>query len=140
MTTTATTLSLTGLLPSTDYKWRVKTICKANTSTSSGWSFTKSFTTGGFRLIKTGHESAPSLTLFPNPVTTIISIQLHGMKDKNIQVILYDLVGRTLKSCTFAGDDGITTKQMDVADLASGSYLIAVTGDQTKMVERFVKQ
>ena len=74
-------------------------------------------------------ETASSISVFPNPVQTFLTV---AGADKNMKINLFDLNGRLLKSVP--AQDNST--EINVSSLTSGLYLLQV-GEQ---VIRFIKQ
>jgi trimeric autotransporter adhesin len=70
--------------------------------------------------------------IFPNPTSDFISIQ--GIpKSAHFRVIVTDLSGRIIKSES-------NKSKIDISELSSGIYLVALEFDQGRMVKRVVKE
>ncbi|WP_205619289.1 GEVED domain-containing protein [Hymenobacter aerophilus] len=78
-------------------------------------------------------QSARALTLYPNPATNVLRVELAG-KAPVVAVTVTDLRGARVSQVRF--ENG----QLDVANLASGMYLLTVSDGQKTFHERFVKQ
>jgi uncharacterized repeat protein (TIGR01451 family) len=69
-----------------------------------------------------------SLSVYPNPVATRTNLDLGQLPATGTyQVLLLDATGRQVQTWTLLGG---ATHPLDVAGLASGSYLLVVTGQQ----------
>ncbi len=74
-----------------------------------------------------------SLKIYPNPVSSIITIEAEGMQTINI----YNALGQLVKSVSTQGASEV---RLDVSEWASGAYLVeGVDGNGFKRVGRFVK-
>jgi hypothetical protein len=79
-------------------------------------------------------EESPEfeIGIFPNPTSDFISIQ--GIpKSAHFRVIVTDLSGRIIKSES-------NKSKIDIRELSSGIYLVALEFDQGRMVKRVVKE
>ncbi|SET90929.1 M4 family metallopeptidase [Hymenobacter actinosclerus] len=74
-----------------------------------------------------------ALTLYPNPAASVVNIVLAG-KAPAVSAVVTDLRGARVANVRF--ENG----QLDVANLASGIYLLTVSDGQKTFHERFVKQ
>ncbi len=70
------------------------------------------------------------VTVFPNPASDLIAIQLDNTFLSNVQIELYDMNGKLVKNMTLY--QGSTISYFDTRTLYSGEYIIKVTyGNQT---------
>jgi hypothetical protein len=71
----------------------------------------------------------------PNPANNVINItNADNMLVNGVTVT--DLNGRTVKNVSF---DNVASAQINVADLASGMYILNVTSDKGTATKKFVK-
>ena len=83
---------------------------------------------------RTGLES---ITLFPNPTTAAISI--NNPKQLPLESIaIYDISGRLITASNLKAMG--TQKEIDVQNLASGTYLFVVTGEGGQLIKNVVKE
>ncbi|RDI04550.1 T9SS-dependent choice-of-anchor J family protein [Flavobacterium sp. AG291] len=78
---------------------------------------------------------ASNLSIYPNPVNNIINID----SNDNIsisKVSIADLNGRTVKSVSF---DGVSNASVNIADLASGMYMMNITSDKGMTTKKIMK-
>ena len=73
------------------------------------------------------------LSLFPNPTTEFITIQIDSAEIRNWNLSIYDQLGRLLVQSTINNNSEI----IDVNDLPSGTYLLSLTHGEKHMVKRF---
>lgn len=74
-------------------------------------------------------------TVFPNPTKDILNIS----SEENLlfsNITINDLNGREIKSI---GVNSLSNTQLNIADLASGMYLINIATDQGKAVKKIIK-
>ncbi len=68
---------------------------------------------------------APALSLFPNPATTTVRLELTGFGPAATRLLgIYDLSGRLLRSVVVPGE-GVS---LDVSDLPTDTYFLRVAG------------
>ncbi len=94
-------------------------------------------------MISTGKISALTLSaLFPNPAISKLNLIIDVPTKDNILVTLIDAMGRTVKSEKTSVELGVNTLDINISDLAKGSYLITLRseiGNQTT-TSKFVKE
>lgn len=78
-------------------------------------------------------EEKDVLSMFPNPVTTILNISLENNSEIQ-KVAIYDFTGKLVK--LYEGN----TTSIHVGDLTSGFYILEVTIDGKKDSKKFIKQ
>ncbi|HYG38359.1 MAG TPA: carbohydrate-binding protein [Cytophagales bacterium] len=80
-------------------------------------------------------EKVPATTLFyPNPVINKLNISNAFNESASVQVL--DFSGNVVKKASLSNGE----KEIDMADLASGGYLIRVTSEGTTKVEKVYKE
>lgn len=75
-----------------------------------------------------------SFAVYPNPANDLVNIQLTQSFGEQGSVEFVDISGRTVKTATINASSDLA--QFDVAELASGTYLIKITGDSQVLVSR----
>ncbi|MCU0431637.1 MAG: T9SS type A sorting domain-containing protein [Cytophagaceae bacterium] len=119
------------IVDSPDFETKSSYSIRIRTTDNGGLNFEKVFTIGINDLVETsvltGMDNA-TLVLYPNPAQDQVMVNIEGV----VNVRVLDLSGRLIKEVTLAN------KQLNVADLNSGSYLIELTKDGqtiTKMLK-----
>ena len=79
-----------------------------------------------------------SFGLYPNPATDNVNFILGAAASAQGTVQVLDLAGRTLSSQIIAA--GQLTGEVNVSNLASGSYLVKVSVDGNTSVNTLIKQ
>lgn len=90
-----------------------------------------------------GIDELPGLTdllLFPNPATAQLGLRLNSDAGRTLQVEVVDLAGQRVLDLGSWAVAGTTWRNWDISGLASGAYLLRVTGDKGTWNSRFVKQ
>ena len=81
--------------------------------------------TGGTAISKTEIESL-NYTVFPNPASDLIAIQVNGLVKEDLQAALYDITGKLLMHKQL--NKGQTIAYFDVQTLYEGTYMIKISG------------
>ena len=81
-----------------------------------------------------GNEDPSGFTVYPNPATTDVNIQLNGIEG-NVMMRIYDMRGGLVKAMPISGRDN----QVDVSDLAKGVYVISVDEEKEAIKKQFIK-
>ncbi|MFY0712937.1 T9SS type A sorting domain-containing protein [Seonamhaeicola sp. NFXS20] len=78
--------------------------------------------------------SDDSVKLYPNPVQNdVLFVKTNNNKQENLVFEISNLVGQKFAS-------GVVTNQpINVSNLSSGTYLLTVLGENSKVVKRFIK-
>jgi Secretion system C-terminal sorting domain len=76
---------------------------------------------------------AGTVTVSPNPTSSILQVQLMGIAFDNIIISLTDVVGRSIITAKVTH----TTWQTDLSDLANGYYLLIVEDTKTHTSNSF---
>lgn len=75
-----------------------------------------------------------SIDVFPNPSTSVTNMHISLAAASNVVVNLIDYSGRTIKSINLGQhDEGNFNFQIDIADVASGNYLVNVVAGNSMM-------
>jgi hypothetical protein len=79
------------------------------------------------------------LLLFPNPVTDQLGLRLSSDADRTLSLHVLDLTGAVVADLSTWNVSGTMHRQWDISALASGSYLLRVTGEQGTWSTRFLR-
>jgi hypothetical protein len=77
-----------------------------------------------------------SVVAYPNPVTNKLFVSVGSDNKETVKVLLTDLTGKTLKAKTA---DNTQPIELDVAGVASGSYILQVVKDSGNVTKKIVK-
>gem|GEM_PF-4479868 len=83
--------------------------------------------------VYTGIATIPgnwNITLFPNPVASILHLRIHGEKSLNGIAEITDVLGRSVKSLNLAKNVKIFDKSIDVSEMVQGTYFLIIRDDK----------
>jgi hypothetical protein len=81
-----------------------------------------------------------AMQLAPNPANDELTVLLYGLKNNEKSSLrIYDLLGNILVKDEIQGKENVTL-QYNISSLASGMYMVEVSGGSTKAVSRLIKQ
>jgi hypothetical protein len=73
------------------------------------------------------------VTMFPNPSSDYVSIQLSTIENVNYQIELIDLQGRVVLSKQFNNNgQNVLTNVLNVSDISNGTYTLSVSSNDKK--------
>ena len=137
-----TTLTLTGLPPSTTIKWRVKSRCKNCGASSWGtYSPFQSFTTLSLKEFALDEPSAGKLLVFPNPanVNFTVSFNVGYDSQQSYTLAIQDVVGHVIIAENGTLADGSLSQDISLASgMSNGIYFVTITTDGKQFRERLV--
>ncbi|MEO0557815.1 MAG: T9SS type A sorting domain-containing protein, partial [Bacteroidota bacterium] len=81
-------------------------------------------------------EAAFDLTIYPNPVRDHATVALALANAGDVQVEVYDTLGRQLSRSTTALNAGFQSVPLDARALPAGAYIVRVTAGNDTRVER----
>jgi uncharacterized repeat protein (TIGR01451 family) len=65
-----------------------------------------------------------SLTLYPNPASNLVQIDLINTNEQINKVVIYDMLGKIVKTITVTATSSLP---VDVSDVSKGMYLVDIT-------------
>ncbi len=77
-----------------------------------------------------------SITVFPNPGTDFVAVQLNDLAEEDIALELFDIAGRSLQKATLL--QGSTIAYFDTDTLKGGEYLIKIYSGQNIVSRKIV--
>lgn len=85
-------------------------------------------------------EGYTLLSLYPNPTSDILNVELHGYQNQKIQLSIVDLTGKKLisKSVKVSSDKYI--EQISVADLNPGMYFLKMNNGKKEWVKQIIRE
>ncbi|MFL5746489.1 MAG: T9SS type A sorting domain-containing protein [Niastella sp.] len=80
-----------------------------------------------------------SVTLAPNPVKNVVSVNIASNTDKQVQVFIYDVSGKLMRSTNAHAQKGYSTIKMnDLGSWSRGVYTVKVVSGNDVFVERML--
>lgn len=80
-----------------------------------------------------------ALGLFPNPTTGQVTLRGHTEFSCTLRMEVLNALGQVLLRQSFATGPGLIRRSIDVSSLATGAYVLAVTCNDAKLVERMIR-
>jgi Secretion system C-terminal sorting domain/PKD-like domain/Bacterial Ig domain len=80
--------------------------------------------------------NAAGLTIYPNPASNVVNVNLNGIQNGNIKVTLTNLLGQSINTTSSNGN----SVQFDIATLPAGCYFITCLQNDVKIATaKFIK-
>lgn len=79
-----------------------------------------------------------SLTVFPNPVRSVVNLSIDSPADDETVVRFYDVTGKLVLERVQHIVEGANTLQLDISNLAVGTYKLIIEGNQIREIENVV--
>ena len=79
------------------------------------------------------------MTIYPNPATTTVQVEINANNDTNATISVLDLSGRIVMKNNLNLVKGFNQQQLDISNLGDGLYQIQVTSDVEVLTSKFVK-
>jgi N-acetylneuraminic acid mutarotase len=131
-----TMLTITGLIPNTSYKWKVKTICE---DANSAYSATQTFST----TLRMGEDLSEIVFILvsPNPFHGSTTLSFSLMENSHITLLLFDLAGRKIQTVLDGIlEPGIHETELNGEMLSEGIYFLKATmNNQTSVIKLIVE-
>ncbi len=84
-------------------------------------------------------KATANLVVFPNPVKTVVKMQLNSTYKEEADVFILGSDGRRVKNATVGLKKGLNDITIPVMDLAPGSYVIRFASNQQLISSKFIK-
>lgn len=88
--------------------------------------------------LSVNESSFETFSLYPNPTTGEVYIQLSSNED--VSIVLYDIRGRKVFANTYKNNASIFTKTINLDTISSGMYLLKVKSGAKQTTKKIVKQ
>lgn len=79
-----------------------------------------------------------NVSIFPNPSTGIFNIAFDSQLDKNILIEIFSLQGISVYKENISSDRNQFTKQINLASITQGIYLIKVQSNESSIVQKII--
>lgn len=87
-------------------------------------------------ILNTNEYLSNSFNLYPNPATTVVTITNNANKQLQ-QIRVYDVTGKLISSYTYNNETEI---QLNVENLASGTYMLHLETVEGTAIKKFIKK
>lgn len=136
-----TSYTLTGLLPSSTYEYRVASLCTAG-GTLSAYTGFSNFVTLPFRM--EGEEAAVEMTeqmeaameLYPNPAASEVNINIEAEGDLNM--VIMNALGQVVYQLNNIAVQGSEVVNLSLEDFDAGIYLVQLYNEQVQIFKQLV--
>ncbi len=108
----------------------VKTAAKVNNITETVTTYTASAAISEIALQNL------DVTVYPNPVSDLVAIQIPQAMQENYRIILYDMNGKKMMETTLY--QGSTIAHFDTRTLYSGEYNLEIGSGESKLVKKII--
>ena len=123
-----------GLQATTCYEWSVKAKCDG---VWTDWQEVREFCTSSAKNQSYEPKNDPFLTenqaafiteinVFPNPTSDYINLSFMSMKTESLDIVLSDILGKTVLSKTHDCDENEQNIRLNVSDLPKGTYFLQI--------------
>lgn len=125
---------LTGLLSTTDYSWRVKTVCG---NSSGNYSTKKYFTTTAATAIsETTASKQTDVIIYPNPAKSTVHLAITCSKPEPGAFVITDVTGKVIMTDYHQLEYGNSTIDIDASCYAKGIYMLSLRTDTDYLTRR----
>lgn len=91
-------------------------------------------------MISVDEINAQTLNVYPNPVDETLNIELSSINSNKVNIFIYNILGECVYSQEVAVHDNVLNTQINVENLAKGSYFLkAITNDNVWKQQIIVK-
>ena len=94
---------------------------------------------GGFSLSVDETPRSPSVSMFPNPVTDLLTVTVTGSAGSGISAVITDLWGKQVVKNSFKPVKN-NQYQINMTDLAGGMYLVKILSGEQQVVRKIIKK
>ncbi|MFZ1529686.1 MAG: T9SS type A sorting domain-containing protein [Ferruginibacter sp.] len=96
---------------------------------------------GNYKLseVKLLHAGTTGISLFPNPIKDKALLELDAVNSGKVEIQVLDVTGKTIKTYRTQIQPGINRLPIDMNELAPGSYILKIQGDDFVEMLRAVK-
>lgn len=92
--------------------------------------------TGGSTGISESEFNGLEVSIFPNPTSDLIAVQIDGLVSEDLQVDLLDITGKLVSTTVMSR--GSTIAYFDVETVYEGTYLISISNNGHSMARKIV--
>ena len=89
--------------------------------------------------ISSGDISGFNCSVFPNPTSNSLSVDVNGINDEKLVIGIYGVKGALMLEEEFIGNSNMLNK-FDVSGLSMGIYIVSIISGDKKAFKRFIKQ
>jgi hypothetical protein len=80
------------------------------------------------------------LTVYPNPTTEFTNVVFEVTNNQNVEMTLTDLSGRIIFTRSTEVKEGVNNLQLDLGDVAQGTYMLLMRNGESRVTKLVTKQ
>ncbi len=85
-------------------------------------------------------EGLALTNIAPVPTANVLNVSFTTSEEANATIAVYDLTGKLVTTLNYDAAKGMNVARLDVMNLATGVYVVAITTDELNVTGKFVKQ
>ena len=136
--------TISTLVPSASYKWRVKSICDTSASASSNFTSWVFFNTTSSAKISQSENAddlvISSVHIYPNPSKGMMNIEFDVHKSNNLEIYLLDALGNIVSLDKLENYSGFYKSTYQLSNYKKGMYIIKINTGKMVLTRRIVLQ
>ncbi|MBA3647977.1 MAG: aryl-sulfate sulfotransferase [Chitinophagales bacterium] len=142
VSSSATSYTLMNLTPGKKFDWNIQTWCNKKGTEQSNYTAINTFTTDAAKLEDGSLNSKATLEIYPNPVTSAITLHwiANNKNQKQSKIQILNLMAQIIIEKTIMPNDGTNEYKLNVELLNKGSYLIRIVSESEHMETKFMKE
>jgi len=94
----------------------------------------------GIVALTRGETSLAITSLLPIPVLEYLELTYTSIADSQVELQIYDALGKQLGSKTISANIGLNTENLDVAIYPPGMYFLSIMQGDVTITEKFIKE
>ena len=79
-------------------------------------------------------SSVTEIKMYPNPAKNNITISLNSQKNQNLNIKIYDVLGKVCLNDFFKSQSGMVNKNYSLNELSKGMYFVEISNEEEKTV------
>jgi hypothetical protein len=115
------------LTPGSTYNWNVICACSLSPLVTTPTSATATF---DIPILRSADILDLSVNLHRNPIQDVLGLNVESTQDVSAQIMVTDLLGRSIIQAERQLAQGINSLEFDLADLSSGNYILTVNANE----------
>lgn len=78
----------------------------------------------------------PSLSVYPNPFSSLLHIELNNWHTEELQIAIFDVLGKQLRTWDFSNVTEFSSYSLQVGDLPPAMYYLKITSEQGVVTQK----
>ncbi len=94
----------------------------------------------GYQELSTINSPFQITALYPNPAQETLSIQIESIENVEVDVTIYDLLGKQISLQSLIIQSGTNTTKLSTRNYAAGQYILSLTDDKGNKITRQISK